>query len=126
GRSFALLLDSARGAGPVYANDLPLSIWEQLASHGEVSTYLLGRAAPLTHAGQRPSAGLPRSSGVRLLGPILERLPAGTSALVLTNGPIHDLADFRSGWRERMVLVSTNPDYRDAWPPNTLNYGEGD
>jgi hypothetical protein len=126
---FALLVDAAKDAGRVYADGLLMGLWKGLEEKGEVTTYYLGRTAPEAHPKQEPPTGPPRTAGVRLLGPILEQLPGKTSVLVLTNGPVHDLADFRGAshgaWRERLVLVSTNPDYRDAWP-NMFHFAEGD
>lgn len=115
-RSLALVLDASAAAHGLY-NDVVLSdVWAQLSMKGEVSTYLLGSRRPLGNPGQSPSLTPPAIARPRLIGPVLERLPANTSTLVLTTGRILDLADYATtDWRRRLLVVGLDWEPDQDW-----------
>jgi hypothetical protein len=112
-----LVVDSTENSQPVYQGALHRKIWEKLSEIGETATFYLGSSSPVSHGNQAPPQGPDRRSRLRLIGPILERLKPESRLLVLTNGPILDLGDFRqSQWRDRLLVVTTDQSYEDAWP----------
>lgn len=117
-RTFQLAVDAS--SPEAYAR--AAALWETMVLSGSVTAYQLGRAQPLATPGQRIPPEPARPDAPRLIGPILEQLPAGSRLVVLADGPILDLADFADEvWRGRVVLVS--PEAVAAgleWPEATL------
>jgi hypothetical protein len=115
-RSFALVVDASIAAHEFY-NDAVLSdTWAQLSMKGEVITYPLGSCRPLGGSGQSPMLASPAIARPRLIGPVLERLPANTSIIVLTTGRILDLADYAvTDWQSRLLLVGLNWEPDQDW-----------
>jgi len=125
-RPISLVLDASNGSSPVYEQSLLWGIWEHLSNHGELSAYYLGQVSPASHPGQQPPTGPPRFVRKRLIGPILEKASPDTRVIVVSTGPIIDLADFyRSPWRDRLLLVTIGEDYQQDWP-NVIAYRADD
>lgn len=121
-RAFQIAVDAS--SPEVYARALHL--WEAMAGAGSVTTYQLGQLEPLAAAGQRPPEHPPRADTPRLIGPILEQLPAGSKLVVWAGGPILDLADFPEAlWRDRITLVTPLGADWQGWP-TTLTYRPAD
>jgi hypothetical protein len=108
--------DGSAGSALVY--QLPLDKLEQILSEqGEVMTFLLGQSRPASQRGQTPPTKAPRSPRPRLIGPILEQPQFGKHYIVITTGPIQDLADFNSReWQDRLLLVSLGEEEVQNWP----------
>ncbi len=121
-----LLLDSGGAAQPLYDEGLALALWNELKLRGfPARVHYLGQSKAVSHPGQTPPARPAQRPRHRLIGPILEQ-SQGTRAVVLTTGPISDLADFRSGvWRHSLFLVTTEEDDAADWPL-TFHYRSGD
>jgi hypothetical protein len=112
-----LVLDSSQGANAVYGDGRPAAFWDAMCDRGEIVTHYLGRLRPVGYAGQRPPTGPSQRPHLRLLGPILDRSPTDSRVLVLSEGEILDLADFRSSsWRDRVLIGVANEDQEDTWP----------
>lgn len=112
-RSLHFILDAASDAGPAYAAHagapLPQALWQRLSQQREVRIWLLGQSAPASPPRQPPPAAPPSQPRLRLIGPLLESLPEGSRAVVLTNGMIADLEDFKgTSWVGRLLLVTTS------------------
>jgi len=115
-KSLRLVLDALppeNSMPETYSSDL----WSRLTEHGEVTTHILGQARPVSGPGQAPPA--PRAGGrsrPRLVGPILQTCSPEERLLVLTDGPILDLADFRdSEWSRRLLLAGTREEIPLDW-----------
>jgi len=116
-KKLALALDASPESGAIYGSGLPSRVADNLAGYGALTTYYLGQMRPASHSGQEPPAGPPRTARPRLIGPVLESVPPGTRLLVVTNGPILDLADFRRGpWRDQIVVASLGEEPLQDWP----------
>lgn len=115
-RKLTLLLDTTPGAHALYAESALGDLWAQMSMKGEVSTYYLGSSRLVSGPGQQPSFVQPTIAKPRLLGPIVDRLPADTTAIVLTSGPILDLADYNTPhWRNRLLLVGLDHEPEQTW-----------
>lgn len=115
-RRHCLILDPSREGGPVYEEQLGTKLWECANRLGNVGAFHLGYSRPIARTGRPVSLGPARENVARLIGQILEQEPSHSRALVLTNGPILDLEDYiGSTWRERLMVVSTNPSYQPRW-----------
>lgn len=103
----ALFLDATDKPGPVYSEKIARKVWEELtARNAEVTTFHLGTARPVASPLQLPPAAAPVVARMRLVGPALEHHAAGHElAVVLSNGPVVDLGDFRRLWGSRLLLV---------------------
>ncbi len=116
-----LALDAAPGSDAVFGSATPSRLAEALSGFGELTTYYLGQAKPAGLPGQEPPSVPPRTARPRLVGPILERATPGTRVLIVTTGPVLDLADFRkSEWRDRLLLVSLADESVQDWPNATV------
>ncbi len=123
-RTLRIIVDGSSTSGSAY-QALP-AVWERLADYGEVTTYQLGDSQAKSQPGQKPPTTPPDPPRKRLIGPILEHTPPDARVLVFATGPIADLADFAStSWRDRLVLVQTEPGQPDTWP-HTVTYRAGD
>jgi hypothetical protein len=110
----------------LYTRDLHNVLWRQLADQGQLLTCYLGQRAPASLPGQKPPGGAGSLHRQRLIGPLLDPEPENTLVVVLANGPVRDLADFRSTtWKDRLVLVRLDPDANDTWP-GWIQYRDGD
>ena len=116
-KTLALALDASHQSEPIYSSKLPSRVADNLTGYGALTTHYLGQLKPASQLGQAPPATPPRTARPRLIGPILESVPPGTHLLVITNGPILDLADFRRGpWRDQIVVASLGEEPLQDWP----------
>lgn len=116
-RSIGLILDAAEESYAVYDDDLVRRVTESLAIHGDLTTYHLGSSVPIGLPGQPPPDQPPYSAYPRLLGPILEQAAPDTQFLLLTNGRILDLEDFRrTAWQDRVLVVAMPGAEPRGWP----------
>jgi Double-GTPase 2 len=108
-----LILDAGADSGPAYASHsgapLPQALWQRLTQKRDVRIWFLGQSAPATPPRQPPPGAPPSRPRPRLIGPLLESLPATSRAVVISNGVIQDLSDFRgTNWNGRLLLVCTS------------------
>lgn len=116
-KALTLALDASHQSEPIYSSKLPSRVADHLTGYGALTTHYLGQLKPASQLGQAPPAVPPRTARPRLIGPILESVPPGTRLLVITNGPILDLADFRRGpWRDQIVVASLGEEPLQDWP----------
>ena len=82
-----------------------------------VTTYRLGQLGVVGLPGQVVTGPNP-SPGPRLVGPILDTLPASSRAIVIANGPVLDLADYlKADWAGRLAVVRLDADAgNERWP----------
>ena len=111
--SLHLILDGGADAEPAYASHggapLPEALWQVLTRQREVSVWLLGQSGPAAAPRMPPPSAPPARPRPRLIGPLLESLPAGARAVAVTHGVIPDLQDFRgTEWNGRLLLVCTS------------------
>jgi hypothetical protein len=119
-KSLALALDASDHSEPVYSSELPSRVASILAGSGALTTHYLGQLKPASQPGQAPPTAPPRTARPRLLGPVLESLPSNALVLVITNGAVLDLTDFRTGpWRNRIVVATLGSELAQDWP-NTI------
>lgn len=124
-RRLALILDATRDARMLYQGEMLRDMWSQLNTKGGVTTYYLGNRRPASSAGQTPPLLQPGTARPRLIGPILEQLPAATTAVVLTAGPILDLDDYASQkWRDRLLLVGLDREPEQTWDHTLVQYAD--
>jgi hypothetical protein len=114
-RSLRLVLDVA-GPQDHLPSELVADLWRSLINHGEVTTHVLGQIRPVSGSGQPPPDSFGTRKRQRLLGPILQTCSSADRLMVLTGGPILDLADFRaSEWSDRLLIVSTQDESSLDW-----------
>lgn len=121
-----LVLDATTNPGPLYSKGLQNSLWTALHDNYSVATYYLGTLRTEFIPGRQPPSGNDREPRLRLLGPILEKQPDDCLAIVLSNGPVLDLEDFRAGWKDRLLLVRLDATTTNEIWPKRLFYREGD
>ncbi len=114
-RSLRLIVDDALRNVDLPQGFVP-ELWRALIQHGEVTTHILGQTRPLANSGQAPPDSFGSRRRQRLLGPILQTCSSDDRLLVLTSGPVLDLADFQSSeWSDRLLIVSTQEDSPWDW-----------
>ncbi|TWU04379.1 TRAFAC clade GTPase domain-containing protein [Stieleria varia] len=112
-----LIVDCSSECDPFYANDTLQQYWRAMSSHGDTWTHYLGGLRPASHVGQQPPESPSKQRRSRIIGSILDRAPAGCRALVLTAGPIIDIADFvTSPLRDRILIGVADEQFEDIWP----------
>jgi len=115
-RPITLILDTTKRARVIYHETVLGDLWAQLSTKGAVSAYTMGRQRPASSPGQTPLLTSPATARPRLIGPILERLPPDTTALVLTTGRILDLTDYDTpSWRKRLLIVGFDWEPDQEW-----------
>ncbi|HXM70633.1 MAG TPA: hypothetical protein VN970_05825, partial [Thermoanaerobaculia bacterium] len=125
-RSMRLVLCANPGA--VAASGPPVAeIWGRLTDHGEVTTHFLGQRKLASVPGQPPPGSAIGRSRQRLIGPILEDCGAEERLLVIANGEILDLHDYRqSSWCDRLLLVTVGEEPASDWPQSIAWHGGDD
>jgi double-GTPase-like protein len=114
-RSIRLIID-AEWQNDSLSKDLVADLWRSLTNHGEVTTHVLGQIRPVSASGQSPPESFGGRKRQRLMGPILQACSPEDRLLVLTSGPVLDLADFQSsGWSDRLLIVSTEDELSFDW-----------
>jgi hypothetical protein len=112
---------AATGKGPPVAE-----IWGRLTDHGEVTTHFLGQKRAASVPGQPPPGSATGRSRQRLIGPILHDCGAEERLLVITDGEILDLDDYRqSPWCDRLLLVTVAEEPGSDWP-HSIAWRDGD
>ena len=114
-----LLLDAAADGEPVYSSGIAGELYQELSSSYHVQQRFLGRLRAESDHASGQLATRPAHARLRLIGPHLDNLPEDTRVVVLTNGVIHDLADYRGTvWNRRLVLASMtkNDEVLEQWP----------
>ncbi|MFN7769672.1 MAG: hypothetical protein ACK5UC_20925 [Planctomycetaceae bacterium] len=122
---FALLVDATADPGPIYSSSgLLAGVHAVLKQRGEVTVYYLGQTVPAARSSQPPPAGNSRFQRLRLAGPILDCLTEKDwRVLVLTNGTVTDLQDFRVEWSRRLRVVRFDTDaVAERWPNKHVYY----
>ena len=112
-QTFHLVLDAGTEAGPAYrsirGSSLPHHVWQRLVAQREVRTWFLGSSSPAARPRHQPPSSPPTRPRFRLIGPLLESLPPTSRVVVISNGPILDLSDFRTtDWQHRLLLICTS------------------
>ena len=117
GRELLLVLDALSATDGTYPADLSKEFWEELSRRGPTRAFYLGQASVAGHPGQYPPNTPARPPLHRLIGPILDEASSETRVIVMSNGPIRDLADFQgTSWRDRLVVVTTAEAADVSWP----------
>ncbi len=125
-RELGLVLDASADSPSIYDGNFLPELWDMLSDQGELTTYQLGRLKIVSKPGQEPPKKTPRVPCHRLIGPVLEKLPADSYLVVLSTGRILDLSDFsRTHWRDQILLISMGDDELQSWS-HTLAYREDD
>lgn len=116
----SMVLDASPGSDSIYSANLPVELADALSNHGELTTYFLGQAKPVSTPGQEQPKELPRIARPRLIGPVLKKMEPGARCMVISKGPIIDLDDYaRTSWRDRVLLVTLDETYSPDWA-NTI------
>jgi hypothetical protein len=110
--------ENSINTNPVFSLPFDLLIQELGKIGDEVVAFYLGMIKPCASSGQKPPSEPPKQKYSRILRPLLTEKSENVLAIVLTNGPIHDLddlLDFQTDWLNRLLIVSLSKDYEPNW-----------
>lgn len=125
-RQLGLVLDASADSTLIYTGSPLPELWDMLSDQGELTTYQLGRLEVASKPGQEPPKSPPRTPFYRLIGPLLEKIPADSHLAILSTGRILDLSDFaHTHWRDQILLVSMGDEEPQSWS-HLLAYREDD
>jgi len=117
GREVALIVPMTIDGHGVANQDIIMRFYQSLAAHGEhVATYSVGHLASAYSPGTAP-VQMPSLPRLPLVGPILDRLKAGTVVVLLADDKMPlDLGDFvNSPLLDRLLVVTTHREMLNAW-----------
>lgn len=116
-RSVALIVDTAEVLDEAYRDGALEQLWQYLARDNEILLYYLGSQRARGQSGQQPLGTPPRRRHQRLIGPILDRLPADCRAIAITSGRLLDLQDFaQTSWKDRLIVLELDDEIDNRWP----------
>lgn len=120
-RTVTIMIDAGKGCESVYSLDILPQLHAYLSKAQNVRYAYLGRRSEkVNDLSQPPSFRHPR-----LIGPHIDDSQLVERIVVLSNGPILDLPDFREdSMARRIALVSTsnNPEAINQWPRHASCY----
>ncbi len=109
--SAAALILPTNDADDTYSASLPSVLFDRLQGRNiHPTTYFAGELRTAFADGSLPADAAPPTGRVPLVGPILDRLPPGSVAVVLAGKTLPiDIDDFAyTSWDDRLVLIGTD------------------
>ena len=120
GQEVALIVPSTIESTGLASQGTISRFYDELSTHGGfIATYYPGRVEPAFPLGISPLT-VQSSSNLALIGPILDRLKAGTAVVLLVNDalPMDFIDLFASQWMDKLLLVVARRELVTTWLPH--------